>query len=523
MHLSYRWQATLVIALGLLMAILDSTIVSVVLPQIAKAFRTDYQTVTWVGTGYFLANAAIIPIVGYLSDRIGTKTIFLISLAVFTLGSGLCVIAPTEQWLITFRVFQGIGGGALLPIGMAVIFRLFGPTERAGAIALLLIPLLLGPAFGPVLGGYLATNFSWNAIFTVNLPIGVVAFALSWLVLRGNAAEREANDFNEVGAKGFDLFGLVLSMGGFTAFVYGINEAGSRGWGDATVVSFLIAGGVLLIAFVVVEVLVKDPVMDIRLFRSYTFTISNVLIWVTSAVLFGSIFLLPFFFENVEGLSSMTTGAILISQGLAMAAGLAIGGKLYNRVGPRILSVVGVALVAISMVGFTDLNVTTTGASLQVWLILRGIGLGLVGQPLQTLAVSVVSNKQMAKASSLMSSTKMVFGAVGVAVLTTYLTQQAATHAKDIVAGFTARPLSGVAATCVQQAGQHAQALQVCVTQHAVTMGLNDTFVFSLIGCIICTVLAFFVGRDPALEAAKQAKKRGEPVDTQPKTPVMSE
>jgi MFS family permease len=206
-----------------------------------------------------------------------------------------------------------------------------------------------------------------------------------------------------------------------------------------------------------------------------------------------------------------------------MAAGLAIGGRLYNRVGPRILSIVGTALVAISMIGFIRLDVTTTGADLQLWLILRGIGLGLVAQPLQTLAVSVVSNKQMAKASSLMSSTKLVAGAVGVAILTTFLTQRSATHAKDIVASLTTRPLSGVAATCIQQAGQNAQALQACVTQHAVTMGLNDTFLFSLIGCAICAVLAFFVGRDPALEAARQAKQRGETVETQSQVPTMIE
>ena len=523
MKFTYRWQATLVIALGLLMAILDSTIVSVVLPQIATAFHTSYQTITWVGIGYFLANAAIIPIVGYLSDRIGTKTIFLIALAVFTVGSGLCVIAPNEQFLIAFRVLQGIGGGALMPVAMAIIFRLFGPTERAGAIALLLIPLLLGPAFGPVLGGYLATNFSWNAIFTINLPIGVVAFVLSLLILRGNAAEREANSGDGQSARqGLDLAGLFLSMAGFTALVYGISAAGTRGWGDATVIAFLVAGAVLLTAFFIVELRVKDPVMDVRLFRNYTFTIANVLIWATTAILFGSIFLLPFFFENVQGLSAQTTGVILISQGLAMAVGLGIGGKLYNQVGPRILAVIGSALVAVSMIGFTRLDVTTTGASLQIWLILRGLGLGLVGQPLQTLAVSVVSNKLMAKASSLISSTKVVFGAVGVSVLTTYLTQQAATHGKAIAAGLLARPLSGVAATCVQQAGQHAQALQACVTQNALTLGMNDTFLFCLIGCIACTVLAFFIGRDPAIEAAKKARKDGEPVE-EPPVPALSD
>src|SRR5229473_1927518 len=263
MKLTYRWQATLVIALGLLMAILDNTIVSVVLPEIARAFHTDFQTITWVGTGYFLATAAVIPIVGYLSDRIGTKTIFLVTLALFTIGSGLCVIAPNEKFLIAFRIFQGIGGGAMLPVAMAIIFRMFKPTERAAAISILLVPLLLGPAFGPTLGGYLATNFSWNAIFTINLPIGVVAFILALIVLRNNKAEREANGQEEGMSQSLDVLGLVLSMAAFTTLVYGINQAGARGWGDTLVVSFLIAGSVLLIAFIVVELRVKDPVMDV--------------------------------------------------------------------------------------------------------------------------------------------------------------------------------------------------------------------------------------------------------------------
>lgn len=503
MHLTYRWQATLVIALGLLMAILDATIVSVVLPQIAAAFKTTQQTITWVATGYFLANAAIIPIVGYISDRVGAKMVFLIALAVFTIGSALCAFAPNEQALIVFRVLQGLGGGALLPVAMAIIFRLFAPEERAGAMSLLMIPLLLGPAFGPVLGGYLATNFSWNTIFTINLPIGVVAFLLALLVLRGKAAEQEANGTDET-RPGFDVLGLLFSMGGFTTLVYGISRAGTDGWNNSAVIAYLVAGSVLLIAFVIAELLVKDPVIDVRLFRNYTFTMANILIWATTAALFGSIFLLPFFFENVEGLSAMTTGEIIISQGLSMAVGLIISGRLYNLLGPRILSVVGAALVAISMLGFIHLSMTTTGADVQIWLIARGLGLGLVGMPLQTVAVSGVNNRLMAKASSLMSSTKTVFGAVGVSVLTTYLTQRAATHAPEVVAG------------CVQQVGQQARTLQLCTQQHALILGMNDTFVLAFIGSVVCAVLALFVGRDTALEAAKAASKRGEPVEKTP-------
>lgn len=498
MKLPYRWRATLVIALGLLMAVLDSTIVSVVLPQIATAFQTSIGTITWVATGYLLANAAIIPVVGYMSDRIGTKTVFLIALALFTTGSALCAFAPNAHMLIAFRILQGIGGGALMPVAMTIIFRLFGPTERAGAMSLLMIPLLLGPAFGPVLGGYLATNLSWNAIFTINLPIGVIAFLLAFLILRGKADEQEGHQAGELVVKGFDTLGFLFSMGAFATLVYGISLAGANGWNDRTVLTSLIVGGVLLIAFLIVELRVADPVIDIRLFRRYTFTMANILIWATTVLLYGCFFLLPFSFENVEGLSSVATGEILISQGLAMAVSIALSGKLYNLIGPRILAVIGVAIMAVSTIGFTNLTVTTTGADVQIWLILRGLGMGLVSMPLQTVGVSVLNNKQMAKATSLMSSTQMVFSAIGVAVLTTYLTQHAAAHVKDATA------------TCITQIGVHAQTLHTCIEQHALTMGMNDTFLFTLICCLGSVVLAIFLGRDRALEEALAARQREE-------------
>src|SRR5215471_7246061 len=472
MRLTYRWRATLVIGLGLLMAILDVTIVSVVLPQITTALHAAYQTSTWIGTGYLLANAAVIPIIGYLSDRIGSKTIFLLALGLFTLGSALCAFAPSVPALIAFRVFQGIGGGALLPVGMAIIFRLFDPTERAGATALLMIPVLLGPAFGPTLGGYLVTVASWNAIFLINLPIGVVAFLLALLVLRSKTEEQAANgNVKTPDTQHFDWLGLALAMASFTVLVFGFTLAGTDGWGTLTVIGSLIAGSIMLVAFVLVELFVTDPVLDLRLFRNYTFTVTNVLAWVSSAVFFASLFLVPVFFERVENLSALATGEIVIAQGLAMAVGLAFSGRLYNRIGPRVLAVSGAMLVTVSMVGFTRLTVTTTGADLQLWLILRGLGLGLFIQPLQTLSVSVVSRAQMARATSLRNSTTTVFNAVGVAVLTSYLTQHTTMHLKEATA------------TCVAQGGPHTQlaTLHGCIGQQALTLGMNDTFVIALI------------------------------------------
>ncbi len=558
MRLDYKWQAAIVSALGLFMAVLDNTIVSVALPQMQTAFHTDFDTITWVVSGYFLAQAAVIPITGYLSDRIGTKLVFLVALALFTVGSGLCALAPTQEWLIVFRVVQGIGGGALFPMGFAIVFRVFPPTERGPASAIISIPVLLAPAFGPTIGGFLTTTFDWRAIFTVNLPVGVVALILGTLVLQGRAKELASGDVPLPEKKRFDVAGLFLAMVGFSALVYGITEASSKGWTNSLVLGFIIGGLVVLAAFVVTELLVSDPVLDLRLFANYTFAMSNVLMWAVAAFLFGSLFILPEFFENLQGLTPLSAGEILISQGLAAAVTTAIGGALYNRVGPRILVVVGMALLSIGTIGLTRLDINTTGAQLQGWLIVRGLGLGLANVPLQTLALSVVNNHAMARASSLVNVARQVFSAVGVAILTTYLTQQVNNQVNPATAAFkgqpsqqailaaqkafSGQPAAQAQAVCAARLGQTdpagipgcvQQAAQKFVTNyvtnaahqyigHAAAQGFNSTFLLVVIVCGAAAVLAIFLGRDPAIEAARRAKERGETVET-PRVPVVSE
>jgi EmrB/QacA subfamily drug resistance transporter len=522
-----RWRVAAVVVVGLFMAILDTTIVSVTLPQMQRAFHTDFATITWVASAYFLAQAAVIPIVGYLSDRVGAKLIFLTALILFTAGSALCAVAPTKEALIAFRVFQGIGGGALLPMAFAIIFRIFPPTERGMANALLGIPAVMAPGFGPTIGGYLSTSFAWNAIFLINVPIGVVALILAFLVLPGQKAEP---DFpaRPAGRNHFDIAGLLLSMVGFSVLVFGLTSAGSQGWGNATVLTFIIGGLAVLLAFIVVELRVSDPVIDLRLFASYTFTIANLLLWIVSGVFFGSLFLLPLFFENIQGQTALFAGELLISQGLAMGVGIALSGTLYNRVGPRLLAATGLVLLVVGTSRLTQLEVNTTGLSLQIWLVLRGLGLGFTMPALQTMAVSKVSNRAMARASSLVTVTRMVASAIGVASLTTYLTQQATSHGlaieQAIKAGLTTHHLSGVAATCAQLTGStfNQAAVRVCVTQHAATQGLDDTFWAVLICCAVSIVLALIVGRDPAVRAYQEARARGEEVAPE-RLPALSE
>lgn len=534
MRLDYKWRAAIVVAIGLFMGVLDVTIVSVALPQMQTYFHTDRDTITWVATAYLLAQAAVIPITGLVSDRFGTKNVYLTALAIFTVGSALCAIAPSEQWLIAFRVLQGIGGGALFPVAFAIVFRVFLPTERGAASALIGVPVLLAPAFGPTIGGFFTQTWDWRAIFLINLPVGVVAFIGCLAVLHSGARERtesglDTPDGQPIARQRFDAVGLVLSMVGFTALVYGISEAAVSSWTDRNVVISLVAGVVLLVAFVFNELRVSDPVMDVRLFRIYSFTVANVLTWVVSGFLFASLYLLPVFFQNVQNYSPLQSGEFVIVQGLGAAAATLVAGRLYNRVGPRTLVAVGFTLVTIGTYPFTQLDVNTTWQSLQIWLLIRGLGLGLTNIPLQTLAVSAISNRAMARASSLINVTRQVFGAVGIAALTTIFVQQTQNKATTLAAQYTSgspldptTPLGKIAAACAKPFGatasQHTAQIQACVQQtvgHAVapqaqTYGITVAFAVSTIGCAVAIVLALFIGKDPSVEAAKLAAARGE-------------
>ena len=371
-----------------------------------------------------------------------------------------------------FRVMQGIGGGALLPMSMAINYRNFPPNERSKVTAILGIPLVIAPAFGPTIGGYLSTSLNWNAVFLINVPLGIIDLLLAFLILPGRTSSQ--NELAKGARKSFDILGLLLSLAGVTTLVYGISVAGTKGWGDQTVPTTLVIGAAVLIIFIVVELRVSDPVLDLRLFLNYTFTIANVLIWLIIGVSTGGLFLIPFFLENARGDTALTVGVFLIGQSLATAVGITTSGNLYNRVGPRILVVCGLLFLVGGTYGLTQINVNTTGQDMQVWLLLRGLGLGLVYQPLHTLALSVVSNKGMAKASSLVNVTRQVTSAIAVVALTTYLTEQTVTHGVGL---------------------------------QAIAAGMADTFWVVLILGIVCIPPALIIGRDPAIEAIKKAQQ----------------
>ena len=315
MRIPYKYAIALIAALGLFMAVLDNTIVNVALTALQRAFNTDVNTIQWIITAYFLAQAAVIPVSGYFGNRFGMKPTFMFALALFTLGSLLCGISPNlggpvggETLLIIFRVVQGVGGGMLFPLATSIAFGVFPPAERAAASGVIAVPVLLAPTLGPTFGGLLTdSRFGWPAIFFINIPVGIIALLLVARVMRPQeATEPGATRGAPASAASFDWVGLILSMVGVVLVVYAftlvsqtdsatitaLNPRGDiHGWGYWLVWTLLGIGLAILAAFGYYELRVaKDPVLDLRLFAGFDFTIATVMTWVTRAVIFGSFF-----------------------------------------------------------------------------------------------------------------------------------------------------------------------------------------------------------------------------------------
>jgi len=453
MKIEYKYAVALTSALGLFMAVLDNTIVNVALTPMATAFKTDLNAVQWVVTAYFLAQAAIIPAAGYLSTRIGVKQVYMASLALFTFGSLLCGLSdlvvdangtPYIGLLIFFRVVQGIGGGALFPLSTAIAFSAFPPNERASSSAIVGIPVLMAPAFGPTIGGLLIDSVGWQWIFYINIPVGILAIFLIGRVYKPEAVAARSQTRNR-----FDFVGLLLSMTGIVSVVYGFIMVSQRnpdtktatnpqgdiyGWSYLPVWLLVGLGVLLLVGFAFYELRTKDPVVDLRLFKERDFTTSSIMTWALRAFIFGSIFLLPVFLENIRDphLSATVAGLTTMPMGLAAVVGVVVGGrKLYYIIGPRYLVVLGMALLAASNLLLLGITNETDGWGLVPSMLLRGLGFGMTGIPLQTLALQKITGGALPKASSLYNASAQIFSSIGIAILSTFFIQQTTSHLPD--------------------------------------------------------------------------------------------
>lgn len=401
-----------VLLLALLMALLDETIVNVGVKTLSSEFGSPLATIQWVTAGYLLAVAVATPFAGWAVDRFGGRAMWLAAVSLFVLGSFLSGIAWSAESLIAFRVVQGLGGGMIVPVVQTVLATSAGPSRVAKAMALISIPLTLGPILGPVVGGVLVDTVSWRWMFLINLPIGIVAL---FLALRTLPRETHSGRPGEA----LDVLGLVLLSPGFAALVFGVTTAAHTGdAGSAKVLGSLGLGVVLLVGYVVHALrTAKSPLIDVRMFANRGFTMAVVTMFFVGAVANTLLFLTPLYYQQSRGFGALHAGLLLIPSGVLGAAGAITSGKTASKVTARLTSTVGMALAALGTLVFTQAGPDTNSALLSVALGLTGFGIGLTAPGTMAFMYQTVGEANAPRATSALFIFNQIGGALGIAVV----------------------------------------------------------------------------------------------------------
>jgi len=411
-------QTSTVVVLGSIMSILDTTIVAVALATLGRDFHVSVTTIQWVATGYLLALAMVTPVTGWAVDRFGAKRIWMTSTGLFIIGSSLCGLAWSANSLIAFRVLQGIGGGMLLPVGQSILARAAGPQRMGRVMSIIGVPMVLGPIMGPVIGGLIVSNYSWRWIFYINVPIGIVTLVLSqrWL---------PRFDSDERFPTAFDTLGFCLLSPGLAALLYALSEVGTTGsYTSPSVVISLVLGVVLMAGFLLHALRVKYPLLDLHPFRNRNFAIANICIFVIGATLFGSMFLLPIYYQVARGQEAWQAGLLMAPQGIGAACIMRWAGSITDRLGPRRVVPFGILLMAAATVPFAYVTTSTSEALLAVTLFIRGLGLGLSMMPVTAAAYYDLNHAEIPKASTVMNIVRLVGGSVATALFAVVLERQ---------------------------------------------------------------------------------------------------
>ena len=412
------WALPLVVlVVGMFMSVLDVSIVNVAIPTIQNEFGATTDDVQWVITGYTLALGVVVPATAWLGDRFGLSRVYNLALLAFAAGSALCGLAWDLNSLVVFRIIQAIPGGVLPVITLSILYQIV-PRERLGAaMGMYGLGVVFAPAVGPTLGGYLVEYVNWRLIFFINVPIGILGAVAAVLVLprfAGQAGRR------------FDALGFVTIAGGLFALLLALSEGESWGWTGYRVLGLITISALCLALFVVIELEVDQPLLDIRIFRYWAFTHSLLLIAVLMVVMFGVLFYVPQFLQVAQGWGALDAGLTLLPQAMVMGTLMPIAGRLYDRFGPRWPVTIGLLIAATGTYLLHTITIDTTREHLIVLLMIQATGLGLAFMPIFTSGIAAIPLAKTTTASAFNNVARNVAGAFGLSVLTAILTIQQA-------------------------------------------------------------------------------------------------
>ncbi|OPY73015.1 MAG: Multidrug export protein EmrB [Syntrophorhabdus sp. PtaU1.Bin058] len=499
----HKWLVAVTVMTGTLMAALDTSIVNVALPHMSGTFGASIEEITWVSTGYMLSQVIIMPIIALLSSRFGRKRFYIFSVALFTCFSMLCGVAWDLSSMVIFRIVQGFGGGTLIPLSQAILRETFPKEEQATAMSLYGLGVILGPAFGPTLGGWLTDNYSWPWIFYINVPVGIINILLIMRFI-----DDPPYLVREKGK--LDFTGLFLMSVGIGALQIMLEKGEQKDWFASNMIKYLaVAAFIGIVLFTIRELTTDRPAVNLRILKDINFSLGSCLGGVLGMGLFSSIFILPLFLQQLLGYPAYDSGLALIPRSIAMAIAMPIGGKTYNKAGPQALIALGLFVNAVSFYLLSRLSLTVGYWDIFFPQFLQGLGFGFIFVSLSTAVLSTIEKSLLTAASGLYNVIRQIFGSVGIALAATFLTRgenlyrallvEHVTIFRDVVPESLHRLLSLLSSQGANVSGTDLEALKFLermVMKQASMLAYNHVF-FLIAALFLLSVPLAFLVRDP--------------------------
>lgn len=493
----YMWLALAVVIVGTFMSILDSSIVNVAVPKMMTIFGASTDQIEWVITGYMLTMSIIIPLTGYLGERFGLKKLYIFALSVFTIGSALCGLSTSTDTMIAARVVQAIGGGMIMPVGMAMIYQIV-PIERRGvALGIWGIAAMAAPAIGPTLSGYIVQYMDWRLIFTINIPVGIIGVTLAIIILKETEIRTD---------KKFDFLGAITSAVGLFTLLLGLSEGNTKGWTSGYEIILFIIAAICLSAFVYIELNVEEPLLNLRILKIFPFSLSLLISAITTIGMYGALFLLPIYIQNVRGYTPMQSGLISLPSAIVTGIMMPISGKIFDKFGAKWITIIGTIILAAASFALSKITLDTSYTTIIFIMMFRGLGMGMAMMPAQTNGMNSVPRELSGRATALNNTIRQVSGSFGIAILTTILQTRETFHSVRMSESInlTSPTVVNAEKAFIAMAMKHGlnqtQATTEFLTQvytslmqQVAVMGINDALLVATFICLAGVPLAFFI------------------------------
>lgn len=485
---------------GMFIAILNQTLLNVALPKINTEFNISASTGQWLMTGLMLVNGILIPITAYLFNKYSYRKLFLVALVLFTIGSLICAISMNFPIMMVGRVLQAIGAGVLMPLGSIVIITIYPPEKRGAAMGTMGIAMILAPAIGPTLSSYIVQNYHWNVMFYGMFIIGIIAILIGfvWFKLYQYTTNPKA-----------DIPGIIFSTIGFGALLYGFSEAGNKGWGSVEIETMFAIGIIFIILFVIRELRMKSPMLNLEVLKFPTFTLTTIINMVVMLSLYGGMILLPIYLQNLRGFSALDSGLLLLPGSLIMGLLGPFAGKLLDTIGLKPLAIFGIAVMTYATWELTKLNMDTPYMTIMGIYVLRSFGMAFIMMPMVTAAINALPGRLASHGNAFLNTMRQLAGSIGTAILVTVMTTQTTQHLSafgeelDKTNPVVQDHMRELASQYGGQEGAMKVLLQF-VNKLATVEGINDAFIVATIFSIIALILCLFLQSNKKAKATAQ-------------------